>query len=816
MTRCLWLIGFLFLSQCAISLLAMAQDVGLSGGDATVSGRLIDAVTQEAVPFATVTVTTDAEAAAVTGTLTDESGRFIISGLAQGNYILSATFLGYRAINVELLVGDKNNIYDVGDLAFSVVSGDLEEVVVSARQEILEASLDRRIFNLEDNIAGSTGSLLDAMRGLPGVTVGQDGMVQLRGSDRVAILLDGKQSSLTGFGNQSGLDSVPAANIESIEIINNPSARYDSAGMAGIINIIYKRDQELGMHVEAGLSVGTGQLSKRRDDLPTDLGSFARNPKLTPSINIVNNTETGSSFFQGEILLQDDIPNNEFTSRFYDDGRIIYSQVPENREQTHYIFSGGFDRFLDDDRTFTFSSVFDFETHKDVAQVPFIDGLTGVRNRFWFWQEEEDTGFFNVNVNYERNFEEPGHKYSISAQYTRGWEDEAYFLNEISQVRIGTDATHLVAEENTLPIEFDYVKPLRSGRVEAGGRLQKRWLPITYDIQPGQGSVIYPGLGSWSEWGEDIYAGYANYVHEKAKYDIEAGLRVEQTDVYYDLPPDNIYYSQSDSYDYFELYPNARFTYNVDDENRISVHYNNRVDRPGEPELRIFAKYDDPELLKVGNPYLRPQFTETFEVAYERLWDRGSVIASLYYRDIKDPFMRVFAIDPTNQVYDIVNRIYQNVGSGTNTGLELIFSQDVSDRWELSGSVNWYDNVIDAAVVTLLFPVPRPFNVAQSNDNTWDFKLNNQFDLPGGLQLQVAVVYYAEKNIVQGIEAARSSVDLGLSKPIMGDKGEVVFSFVDVFNRFGTKQFIRGNGFDATYENYYETQVLSMGFNYQF
>ena len=791
----------------------LAQDVP---GEATVSGRVIDRNTRQPAPFVTVTVTDAASGATVTGALTDDSGRFVVSGLAEGRYVITSTFLGYLPVEADILIGDKNDIFNIGDIELVSASRDLEEVVVSARQEILEASLDRRVFSLEDIIAQGSGSLLDAMRGLPGITVEQDGKVLLRGSDRVAILVDGKQSSLTGFGNQSGLDSVPAANIESIEIINNPSARYDAAGMAGIINIVYARERDQGLHVDAGMTIGSGQLTKRKDDLPTEIGSYARNLKVIPNLNLVHNEENIQYFLQAEILFQEDIPNNEFTSRFYDDGRVIYSQVPENREQVHYVVNGGFDRSLDDYRTLTFSSIIDFETHTDVAQVPFIDGATGDLNRFWFWEEKEDTGFFNVNLDYVRRFEEPGHQYSLSFQYTRGWEDEAYFLNEISPVRIGTDATHLVAKENTLPIQIDYVRPLRSGRFEAGARLQKRWIPISYDVQRGQNSVIYSGLGDWSEWGEDIYSGYMNSVHEKERYDVEAGIRIEQTDVYYDLPLQNIYYDQSDSYDYFKLYPNVRLTYNVNDLNRISVHYNNRVDRPGEPELRIFAKYDDPELLKVGNPYLRPQFTETFEIAYERLWDTGSIIVSAYHRNIEDPFTRVFAIDPTNQVYDIINRVYQNVGSGANTGLEFIATQDIGENWELSGSINWYDNVIDQDQVTLLFPVVRPFNVQRSQDNTWDAKLNNQFEFRNGLELQVSVVYYAEKNIAQGTQAARSSVDLGLSKPVMSDRGEIVASFVDIFNAFGLKQLISGDGFDAVYENYYETQVFSLGFNYQF
>jgi Outer membrane protein beta-barrel family/Carboxypeptidase regulatory-like domain/TonB-dependent Receptor Plug Domain len=803
-------------NRAAVLLLSLFCAEAPAQEEASVSGRVVDGRTRQPLAFVTVTLTTDPDGDAVTGALTDEDGRFVVAGLAQGRYTVGTSFVGYRPSETPLLVGTLNDVFDLGDITLEPSADALEEVVATARQEILEATLDRRIFSLDDTFAQATGSLLDAMRGLPGVTVDQEGKVLLRGSDRVAILIDGKQSGLTGYGNQSGLDSIPAGNIESIEIINNPSARYDAAGMAGIINIVFKQDGSEGLNVDVGLTLGVGQLSKRKSDLPTELGSFSRNPRLNPSLNLTHNGREGSYFLQSEVLVQDHLPNNEFTTRTYDDSSVVLSQVPENREQTHYILNGGFDRLLGDKRTFSLSSIVDFETHKDVAQVPFIDAETMQRLRYWFWEENEDTGFFNLALDYEREFAEPGHTLEVNLQYTRGWEDEAYYLNEESSVRVGTDATHLVAKEHTLPLQVDYTKPLASGRFEAGARLQKRWLPVTYDVDRGNGSVIYPGLGDWSEWGEDIYAGYVNYIHEKERYDVEAGIRIEQTNVYYDLPEENVYYSASDAYDYFKVYPNVRLTYHVDDANGIAMHYNNRVDRPGEPELRIFPKYDDPELLKVGNPYLRPQFTESFELAYERLWERGSAIASLYHRIIDDPFTRVYAIDDSNPDYDIINKIYQNVGSGTNTGLELTFLQDIALNWQLSGSLNWYDNVIDAADTTLLFPYQRPFSIPETRDRTWDLKLNSLYESPRGLRVQLSVVYYAEKNIAQGRQAARASVDLGISKPVFAGKGELTFSLTDLFNSFGIKQFIRGDGFDAIYENYYQTQTASMGLSYQF
>ncbi len=784
--------------------------------DVTVAGRVIGRGTEQTLPFATVTVTRAVDGAVVAGALADESGRFVLTGLPRGQYTVTSTFLGYAPESVQLLIGERNDNYDLGDIELATVGG-VDEIIVSAQRQVLEANLDRRVFDLGQSFGQATGSVLDAMRGLPGVTINQDGQVLLRGSDRVAVLIDGKQSGLTGLGNQSGLDSIPAGSIATIEIINNPSAAYDAAGMAGVINIVYKKDLEEGLQTDVGLTASVGQLSRRRDDLPTDLGSFSSNPKLSPRVNIVNNNGDGGGFFmQAEVLFQEDLPNNEFTTRYYDDGTVTFSQVPENREQTQVVVRGGLNRQLDDQRSLTFSSLFDFEEHKDVAQVPYIDGATQQRYRFWFWEEREKTGHLNLVLDYKREFEQPGHELSFSAQYTRGWEDEAYFLNDRSALRNSQDETHLDAIENTLPLQVDYVRPLSSGRIETGAKIQRRWIPVDYNVNRGVDTVIYPGLGEWSKWGEDIYAGYVNYVHEKARYAVEAGLRVEQTDVYYDLPPENIYYTQSDEYDYFEPFPNVRLTWNVDDSNRLAWHYANRVDRPGEPELRIFAKYDDPELLKVGNPYLRPQFTQSQELSYERLWARGSAIVSLYRREIDDPFTRVFAIDNSNPSYSIVNRIYQNVGSGTNTGIEVLFNRDVGERWRLSGSANVYENVIDAAQTTLLFPVQRPFAVPRTEDSTWDMKLNSLLRLPNGIEAQLSFVYYAAKNIAQGREAARSSVDIGFKKPVFDARAELVVSVSDLFNEFGLRQEISGDGFDAVYENFFESQVVSVGLNYEF
>ena len=790
--------------------LVLAQE-----GMATLSGRVLDLANDSPIGFVSVVVENVDSGERLTGTLTDEDGRFLVQGLLPGSYRISTAYPGFEPAAADLLVGELNQSYDLGEIRLIRLESFAEEVTVTA-EAIRAAALDSRVFQLDESPTLSTGSLLDAMKNLPGVTVDQEGRVSLRGSDQVAILIDGRQSSLTGFGTQRGLDSVSAVNVEAIEIIHNPSARFDAAGMAGIINIIYKREREIGLSGDVGLAVGIGQFSRQHADLPTELGSYTNNQKLIPSLNLNYNTETVRSFVQGELLQQDDLPNNEFTTRFYDDGRVIESQVPENREQTHYLVRAGSDWNVDDTNIVSVSGIYDFETHTDRAQVPFILTATGARERFWFWREKEDTGFANINVDLKHQFPTPGHELNVNLQYTRGWEDEAYFLNEVSRVREGTDMTHLDAREHTLPLSIDYVRPLRTGRLELGTRLQRRWIPITYTVDRGVQSVIYEGLGDFSDWNEDIVALYGNLVRETGRYSLEAGLRMEQTGVSYTIPDQNIYYDGSDAYDYFEVFPNVKLTYRVNPANRVVAAYNRRIDRPGEPELRIFPKYDDPELLKVGNPFLRPQFTNAYELGFARSWSIGSVTTSLYHRDITDSFFRIFAIDNSNPSYDIVNRIFENAGNSTQTGVEVLLEQQIADPWRLTGSLNWYQNDIDAFVTTLLFPTPRPFALPASSDDTWDLTVNNRFQLPKAVEVQVSYIYYAERNVPQGRERARSSLDLAATRSILNDRAELLFTLTDVFNDFAIEQDINGQGFRALYQNFLETQVATLGLRWRF
>ena len=782
----------------------------------TITGKIVDTKTQETLPFVSISINDEATNKIITGAISDNNGRFEIKNLATGKYIVIISYLGYQTEKRKVSSGGLNPIFDLGKIELKTTTESLDEITIEAKRATVNASLDKKSFNVTDNVAQSGGSVMDAMKTMPGVAFDQDGKVILRGSDKVVVLIDGKQSSLTGFGNQKGLSNIPASNIERIEIINNPSAKYDANGFAGIVNIIYKKEKQTGLNGDVGLSFGLGALSKRKTDTPTDLGSFAVNPKLIPSLNLNYRTKKLNYFLQSEFILQEALPNNEFTTRNYDDGRNIISQVPENRRQFRSIITGGMDWEIGENDAITIAAMYDREKHIDTSQVAFINLNNNIRNRLYTWKEEEVTSYINASINYKHNFEQVGHSISANAQYTRGLEDESYFLNDSSAVRIGRDMTNIRAVEHTTSLATDYTKALSNGKLELGLKARFRNLPVEYTINRGNESIIYPDLGDFSTWKENLYALYGNYILEKERFDIEAGLRAEQTDVSYELDPVNAYYATNDAYDYFELFPSVRFTYKINNSNKISLFYNRRIDRPGEPELRVFPKYDDPELLKVGNPYLRPQFTNSVEAAHRYNWGSGSLFSAVYYRQITGAYQRVFSIDSSNPDYDIVNRIYENTGQSTNAGIEILFSQDITENWKLIASTNIYQNNIDAFQGTLLFPFARAFTIEKTTDTAGDFKITNTFTFPLAIEAQITGLYYSKRNMPQGDQLARSSVDFGLKKLLWNKKGEITLSASDLFNNFGLRQRINGEGFTALYENNFETQIIRLAMKYKF
>lgn len=761
--------------------------------------------------YANVIVKTLKDSAFVSGTVTDNSGRFTLTSVKPGDYILISSLAGYETKQQTLFVGSLSEFLDVATIELQENVALLKEVVVAAKREDVSGKLDKKTFSAADNISQSGGSILQAMQNLPGVTV-QDGKVQLRGSDKITILIDGKQTALTGFGSQNGLDNIPASAIDKIEIINNPSSKFDANGNAGIINIIMKKEKKEGFNGKVGLTTGLGALWVRKENLPDIRPQYTATPKINPSIALNYRKNKVNAFLSADNLYTQTLNKNEFVTRTYDDGTIIQQQTKRNRNTNYFTAKAGLDWYIDKQNTLTISGLFGSEKIIDRGDEPFFNADLTQRKRLWQFLEDELKTTVMASAAYQHKFAQPGHLLNLGFNYTFHREDEKYFFDNIMPTFTGKDAFKLISDEHVADFNLDYVKPLRYGRFEGGLKFRYRKIPTDMLFIPGLNSPLDVNAGGWATYKETIPAVYGNYVFENKKVEAELGLRVEYVKLQYDVNPNHPTY-KSDGYNYTQPFPNLRFAYKINDKNKISVFYNRRVDRPNEVDIRIFPKYDDAEIIKVGNPALRPQFTNSIELGYKTNWKNGYAYAALYHRFADGTITRISStVGSSNLIY----AIFQNAGKSYNTGVEAIWNQRVSKAYTFNINGNVYRNQINAFTVQNLYPQPHTFSAATQDIVSGNVKLNNVFRLRKGVEAQLTAIYLAPDIIPQGKIDARFSLDAGIKKAIQKGKGELFFNATDLLNTMVPKKQITGEGFRYTSADYYETQVVRLGYNYKF
>lgn len=804
------LVPLLFAAFCTTQIIAQTP----SGNGITLSGKAQDAQTKEPLAFLSVVLKTEKDSVFVAGAFTDEAGSFTMSGLKKGNYRIEAACVGYQILRQRIVIGELSTFLDVGVLQMKEDAKALEEVVISAKTEEVSGKMDKKTYAVSENISQSGGSVLQAMTNLPGVAVGEDGKVQLRGSDKIVVLIDGKQTALTGYGSQKGLDNLPASAIERIEIINNPSARYDANASAGIINIVFKKQEQQGLNGKFGMMAGAGALWEKRENLPTIRPQFQRTPKINPSFSVNYRKNATNIFFQGDWLYSPTLNKNEFSTRTYDDGSVIFQQVKRNRTTDYATAKTGLDHAFDGRNSLTVSGLFNREKIIDNGDQPFFLTTPGAQNRYRLWQFLEDEVKYTAlgTAIFTHKFRQPGHNLIFTGNYSFHREDEQYFFTNTLPNFSGRDAFKLLSDEYVWDFSADYSKPLRQGRVEAGFKGRYRSIPVNMQFFPGLNSPIDTGAGGWANYYEKIPALYSNYVFENEKIEIEGGLRVELVDVDYEVNPDHNTY-KSDGYRYLQPFPNLRAAYKFNERNKITLFFNRRVDRPNEVDIRIFPKYDEPELIKVGNPALKPQFTMSGELGFKSSFSQGSFFTAIYHRITDGTISRIATQVPGSV---ILYNIFQNAGRSWNTGAEFVWQRKISRWLSMSANGNLYQNTFEAFTVVNLYPVPTTFSAEKQQLVSGNLKLNASIKMARNREAQISGIWLAPDLIPQGRIGSRYSLDVGVKKIIQNGKGELVLNATDLLNTMQIRKSIQGTGFRLESTDYYETQVLRVGYNRKF
>jgi outer membrane receptor protein involved in Fe transport len=663
-----------------------------------------------------------------------------------------------------------------------------------------------------DNISGVGGSVLQAMSTVPGVTVAGDGKLELRGSDKVLVLIDGKQTALTGFGSQNGLDNLPASALERIEVITNPSARYDANASAGIINLVFRKEEQEGLNGKISMMGGAGALWTRKENLPTIRPQYQGTPKLNPSLSLNYRKGATNTFVQGDWLHSPTLNKNEFSTRTYDDGTVIIQQIKRNRNTDYATLNAGVDHAFGDHNTMTVSGLFNREKIIDRGDNPYFEGSLENRYRLWqFLEDEVKYTAFATGV-FTHRFTEPGHRLAFTSNYSFHREDEKYFFTNTLPSSVGTDAFKLLSDEHVVDLNADYVKPLRQGRIEAGFKGRYRSIPVDMHFVPGQNSQIDAGAGGWATYREMIPAVYGNYVFESERIELEGGVRLESVHVDYDVNPNHNTY-RSDGYRYVRPFPNVRAAWKFDESNKVSVFFNRRVDRPNEVDIRIFPKYDEPELIKVGNPALQPQYSTSGELGYKRGWSTGSYYIAAYQRVVDGTITRIATQVPGSV---LLYNVFQNGGRSRSTGSEIVWQQTVSPGLSFTTNASVYRRTVDAFSVVNQYPEPVPYSAPRQELTSGNVKLDLGFRFPREWQLQLSNVYLAPDLLPQGRIGSRFSLDVGVKKSVSRGRGELIVNATDLLNTNHAERRIHGTDFRFVSTDYLETQVIRAGYSWKF
>lgn len=796
---------FLFLISSYNTHLFAQQSKGI------ITGKIVEANTQLPLEFVYINLKKAQDSTFVAGTLTDIDGRFILEGIKAADYILEISLLGYLPITQPITLGNLVPTVNMGSIIISPATQELKEIVIQEDKEALSKTMERKAYSLDNNISQIGGTVLEAIRNLPGITQDKDGKLIIRGSDKVIVMIDGKQSSLTGYSAQQALDNIPASSIEKIEIIHNPSAKFDASGMAGVINLVLKKNSETGWTGKIGLGTGLGVLTKKFDN---DLkgAQIHPTPKINPSLSLNYKNKKLLLYLQSDLLIQRRLVKNEFISRNVE-GVMTDQIYIENRVQPITNINLGMDYYLNKFHTLTLSTLYNNRAYVDRGYITYKRINSGNTDT-WNYYEDEVNRTFEQKLAHVWKFKLPGQSLKSSIQYSQRGKDEVFYFENKTIEKIGRDTFFLGASEQTWSMNIDYQLPLFRGLVEIGTQQRWRNFPNSISFLQGENSIMNPRLSGTSTYNEVLSALYSNYTWEKSLWQVEAGLRYEYANINYDVDPNHLIYKSS-GFEYNSLFPSLKISLATNPKHRWTIFYNRRVDRPSESNLRSFPTYADPEILRIGNPNLLPQFANSFEIAYKNVWEGGYLYSAAYLRLISQVLTN-YITSNSNEAFMGLTSIDGNAGKSSNKGIEIVLSQKINSKIKSEINANIYNNVIEAFSLYSPFDITQPIFISKRSFLSGNIKMNNAITFPANWKGQLSIIYFAPDILPQGEIGDRFTVDFGAKKEFKKTKGEFIINITDVFNTLRIKTKINDPNFTFLSNDYYETQGIRLTYNVKF
>lgn len=763
---------------------------------AVIKGQVFDSETEMPLEFATVTVFNQKDSSLATGGITDEKGMFFLE-VKPGAYWVSIEFIAYKPKVFSNIVLTKDQpMADLGKILMEPDAETLTEVEVVAEKSQMMLSLDKRVFNVGKDLSNAGGSAEDILDNVPSVTVDIDGNVSLRGSGNVRILIDGKPSGLVGISGTNGLKQLPANLIDRVEVITNPSAKYEAEGMAGIINIVLKKQNKKGLHGSFDLSAG----------LPKNYGVTANLNYRKNRLNFFANYGIQDRRFDGG--------GNQYTEFYSNDTTTITIQDRDNdRGGLSHNFRFGADYYFNPKNILT--AAFSYRTGKDdnFASLNYYDYLfdlnTPLGSTYRTDDEKEDDSNLEYNITYRKSFEEKGREFVFDVQYDDRKETERsnfleQYYDENGVLLSGTELMQRSRNEEgqyQLRLTADYTHPLgKEGKFETGLLASFREINNDYLVEElnDQDWEVLTNLSNNFIYDEDIQAAYAILGNKSGKISYQAGLRMERSSVVTKLITTNEINDRS----YVNFFPSAHIAYELADQNSFQVSYSRRVRRPRFWDLNPFFTFSDSRNQWSGNPNLDPEFTDSYEIGHLKYWEKGSLSSSVYYRHTTDVIERITTFDNEGISYTRP----ENLSTRNDYGFEFNWSYDPLKNLRLNGNFNFFRSITEGTFED------QDFN---ADTYSWFTRFTSKLTLWKELDVQTTFNYRAPRETTQGKYKAMYHLDLGMSKDFLKKKGTLTLSVRDMFNTRKRRYITEGDNFYTEGDFQWRGRMVRLSFNYR-
>ena len=770
----------------------------------TVSGKIIEAETNQPLEYATISFFSKAENKIIGGGITDLQGEFKIKTTpgAYDIYIEYFSFMGITKLNINL-----NQDTNFGSLKMKADLQALDAVDIIAEKTTVEIKLDKKIYNVGKDLTVRGGSVSDVLDNVPSVSVDIEGNVALRGNENVRILINGKPSGLVGLNSTDALRQLPADAIEKVEIITSPSARYDAEGTAGILNIILRRSKILGLN--GAIIINTGY--------PDQLGASGNINYRTGNVNIFNNS--GYSYVKnpGSSGVESEFFNTE-----YDENGILVQDLPNTFRNEYRTFerlrngfnsNTGIEWYIDPTTSLTTAFLVrkSDNSNESFNRAQTLD-LTGavISESVRYDPETETDQTKQFSINFDKQFHgNSEHRLTFDFQVENSSEDEGSIIYNDG---IAAERVRTIEEQNRILIQSDFTLPISENtRFEIGynGRFSSNNTDFSLEFLEEDAFVLDTDVSNNLNYKEDVNAIYTQYGSKlKDTFSFLLGLRMEATDVTIKQLSSNDYSNSN----YIGLFPTINLGYEFSETQNLTIGYSRRISRPRSRYLNPFPSRSSAANIFQGNPNITPSYSNGVDVGYLNTFDKLTLNTSFYYNHATDVFTYVSEDTGEEVVINgesvpVIRRGPINLAEDDRLGFEFTLTYRPLEKWNMNANFNLYRSAIKGNYNGLSY---------DSENLGWFVRLNNKYTLPGNIEWQTRLSYTGPRVDAVNRREGIFSSNMAFSKDLYNEKASISLNINDLLN---TQRRNLESTTPTFYSNgYYRWRVrsISLSFTYRF